>query len=374
MSRWPGKYVIGLTGNIAVGKSVVRKMLEHLGAFGIDADEVAHRAMSSGGPAFEQVIRLFGEWILGNTGEIDRKALGRLAFADPRLLDQLEEIMHPLVIEAVDLLVRRSHAPVIVLEAIKLFETELDKLCDTVWVVDAPTELQQERLMNKRGMTEATANQRIAVQPPQSEKLARAKVIIRNRGSFEETWDQVLSAWNAGGQPAEPAAEPEVVKGKPGIRRGRPNDADAIATFINRITRREMPLTRADVMAAFGQKAYFLIEEDRKIMGAIGWQVENLVARADEVLLDPGIPVDTGLPMLLQAMETASADLQAEAAIVFSDPKMSASAAWKQSGYKQVKADKLGVKAWEEAVKESSVPGTTMLFKQLREDRILRPI
>jgi dephospho-CoA kinase len=375
MSRWPGKYVIGLTGNIAVGKSVVRKMLEHLGAFGIDADEVAHRAMSRGGPAYEQVIRLFGEWILGNTGEIDRKALGRLAFADPRLLDQLEEIMHPLVTEAVDLLVRRSHAPVVVLEAIKLFETDMDKLCDTIWVVDAPGELQLERLMNKRGMTEATARQRISVQPAQSEKITRAKVVIHNRKSFEETWDQVLSAWNAGVQPAEAEPIPEpVVKGKLGIRRGRPSDADIIAKFINRVAKRAEPLTRSDIMAAFGQKAYFLLEQDHQIMGAIGWQVENLVTRADEVLLDTGVSADEGLPLLLQAMETASADLQAEAAIVFADPKISASSAWKQSGYDKVKAKQLGVKAWEEAVQESAVPGTNILFKRLREDRILRPI
>jgi dephospho-CoA kinase len=374
MSRWPGKYVIGLTGNIAVGKSVVRKMLEHLGAFGIDADEVAHRAMSRGGPAYEQVIRLFGEWILGNGDEIDRKALGRLAFADPRLLDQLEEIMHPLVIDAVDLLVRRSHAPVVVLEAIKLFETELDTLCDSVWVVNAPVELQLERLIVKRGMTEGTAKQRISAQPPQSEKLARAKVIIQNRNSFEETWDQVLLAWNAGVQPSEPAPEPVVVQGKLAIRRGRPNDADSIAAFINRTAKRSSPLSRADIMAAFGQKAYFLLEQDHQIKGAIGWQVDNLVTRADEVLLDQSIPLDTGLPLLLNAMETASADLQAEAAIVFVDKKLATSGAWKQSGYDPAKANQLGVKAWEEAAKESSVPGSSMLFKRLREDRILRPI
>jgi dephospho-CoA kinase len=165
-----------------------------------------------------------------------------------------------------------------------------------------------------------------------------------------------------------------VAQGKLGIRRGRPNDADSIASFINRIAKHPTPLSRADIMAAFGQKAYFLLEQDHQIKGAIGWQVDNLVTRADEVLLDPGVSVETGLPMLLQAMETASADLQAEAAVVFVDKKLSTSNAWKQSGYDQTKANQLGVKAWEEAAQESAVPGSTMLFKRLREDRILRPI
>jgi dephospho-CoA kinase len=273
------------------------------------------------------------------------------------------------------LLVRRSHAPVVVLEAIKLYETDMDKLCDTVWVVDAPADVQLDRLMSKRGMTEATARQRISVQPPQADKVARAKVIIHNRKSFEDTWDQVLAAWNAGTQPAEPEVAPApTVKGTLAIRRGRPTDADAIAKFINRVTKRADPLSRADIMAAFGQKAYFLLEQDQQVKGAIGWQVENLVTRADEVLLDAGVTADDGVPLLLHAMETASADLQAEAAIVFADPKISTSPAWKQAGYEKVKSKQLGVKAWEEAVQESNVLGAAILFKRLREDRILRPI
>jgi len=89
MSRWPSKYVIGLTGNIATGKSVVRKMLEHLGAFGLDADALAHQASAKGGPAYAQIIKLFGEWVVGEDGEINRARLGRLAFNDPEALARL---------------------------------------------------------------------------------------------------------------------------------------------------------------------------------------------------------------------------------------------------------------------------------------------
>jgi dephospho-CoA kinase len=375
MSRWPGKYVIGLTGNIATGKSVVRKMLEHLGAFGIDADEVAHRAMSRGGPAYEEVIRLFGEWILDSSGEINRKALGRLAFADAKLLDQLETIMHPMVSQAVDLLIQRSHSPVVVLEAIKLFESGLADSCDTIWVVDCTPDVQIDRLVRKRGLSETTARQRIAVQPAQKGKLARAKVVIQNSKSFEDTWDQVQTAWASGPQPQPVEAAPvPVARGEPVIRRGRPNDADLIASFLNRTTKPAKPLTRADIMAAFGQKAYTLLEQDGDVIGAIGWRVDNLVTRADEIVLTKDAPVDKSLRMLIAAMEIGSAELQSEAALIFSDPGLAKAGAWRAAGYEPTIINNLGVKAWEEAAEESEVAGTTLLFKRLREDRVLRPI
>jgi len=349
-------------------------MLEHLGAFGIDADEVAHRAMSRGGPAYEGVIRLFGEWILDSGGEINRKALGRLAFADAKLLDQLEDIMHPLVIQAVDLLIPRSHSPVIVLEAIKLFESGLADSCDAVWVVDCTPDIQIDRLVRKRGLSEPTARQRISAQPAQKEKLARAKVIIQNSKSFENTWNQVQAAWTAGAQPSDALPEATVVRGELAIRRGRPSDADLIASFFNQTRKPATPLTRADIMAAFGQKAYFLLEQEGKMVGAIGWQVDNLVTRADEIVLAPEAPVDQSLQMLITAMETASADLQSEAAVIYSDPALAKSRAWKAAGYAASKISDLGVKAWEEAAQESAVPGTALLFKRLRADRVLRPI
>ena len=125
MSKWPGKYVIGLTGNIATGKSVVRKMLEHLGAYSIDADALSHRAIAKGAPAYQRVIDTFGKWIVANNGEIDRAKLGRLVFNDPEALQQLESFIHPLVEQAVDLMIKRASQRVVVIEAIKLLESNL---------------------------------------------------------------------------------------------------------------------------------------------------------------------------------------------------------------------------------------------------------
>ncbi|MFH2040101.1 MAG: dephospho-CoA kinase, partial [Chloroflexota bacterium] len=134
MSKWAGKYVIGLTGNIATGKSVVRKMLEHLGAYGIDADALAHRVIAKGAPGYMPVLSTFGTWVLNERSEIDRRKLGRLVFSDPDALAQLEKIIHPFVSQAIDLIVSRARQRTIVIEAIKLLETDLAEACDTLWI------------------------------------------------------------------------------------------------------------------------------------------------------------------------------------------------------------------------------------------------
>ncbi len=134
MSKWTGKLVIGLTGNIGTGKSVVRRMLEHLGAFGIDADALAHRATAKGAPGYKKVVTQFGQSILKEDGEIDRKKLGRLVFSDPEALKILENIVHPLVIQAVDYIIKHVKHKVIVIEAIKLLESDIKESCDSIWV------------------------------------------------------------------------------------------------------------------------------------------------------------------------------------------------------------------------------------------------
>ena len=192
MSVWQDKFVIGLTGNIATGKSVVRKMLEHLGAYGIDADALARRAIARDAPGYQPVVDTFGNWIVGSEGQIDRAKLARVVFSDPRALARLETIVHPLVGQAVDLLMRRSKHKVVVVEAIKLLESGLGAACDSIWVTVAPEEIQLARLMQKRAMTEADAWQRINAQPAQKDKIAVADVIIHNDRGFEETWQQFL--------------------------------------------------------------------------------------------------------------------------------------------------------------------------------------
>ena len=377
MSRWPGKYVIGLTGNIATGKSVVRKMLEHLGGYGIDADALAHRAMAEGAPGYTIVLKTFGDWILDEEGQIDRGRLAKLVFADPNALEKLEAIIHPLVGHAVDLLVRRARQAVVVVEAYKLLESDMAAGCDTVWVVEAPEDQQISRLMHKRALTEAAARQRIAAQSPQSLKLQAAKVVIHNNGSFESTWEQVQNAWAKIPRPEEPLlrAPTAALPGQLVVRRGRPQDAEEIARFITRVTHSRKRMTRADVMATFGEKAYLLIERDSQLAGVAGWQVENLVTRVDELYFEPGLPLDEAIPALMETVETASAELQSEASLLFLAPYLARHVgAWRAVGYKPQTVQGLGVRAWQEAAIESMPRGASLWFKRLREDRVLRPL
>jgi len=391
-NRWPGKYVIGLTGNIATGKSVVRKMLEHQGAIGIDADALSHQALAKGGPAYAQVLKAFGDWLLGPDGEINRATLGKVVFADPTALAKLESLVHPVVGQAVDFLVKRSQAKVVAIEAIKLIESGLAKDCDSIWVVNSPEAMQVLRLINKRKMPEDEAVQRIGAQSPQADKLKAAHVVITNTGSFEDTWTQVQNAFMKIGlaaptatapAPATPAAAPAPAKptGSIGervikVRRGNPKDANAIAALIKTVTNGQKNLSRADIMEAFGEKAYMIADWGDEIGGLAGWKVENLVARVDEFYILANAPLGKLGPPLVEAVEKAAAELQSEAALVFVPLPIAQAAAQALagSGYVPQVPEKLGVAAWKDAAKESMPAGHAMLFKKLREDRVMKPI
>jgi len=377
MSAWPGKYVIGLTGNIATGKSVVRRMLEHLGAYGIDADALGHRAIAQGAPGYQPVLDTFGKWILGPDGQVDRNKLARVVFADAEALSRLEGIVHPLVEQAIDVLIRRSNQRVIVIEAIKLLESGLHTKCDSLWVTHAMQEIQLVRLMKKRGMTELVARQRIAAQPSQGEKISAANVVIRNDGSFEDTWKKVVAAW----QELFPAADTGPLRavraagGELAVQRARPRQANDIAALITRLTGGKRKLEREDIMAAFGEKAYLLLSLGDRAVGLMGWQVENLVARTDEVYIDPTIPFSVALRALTEEVERASRELQCEVALMFLPPDLAHwREIWNNLGYQERTIQSLKVRAWEEAAEESMPAGSTMFFKQLRRDRVLRPV
>ena len=389
MSRWPDKYVIALTGNIATGKSVVRRMLEHLGVFGIDADALSHQSMARSGPAYAPVVKMFGEWLLTPAGEVDRALLGRLVFSEPAALARLEAIVHPFVGHAVDILVKRAKASVIAIEAVKIIETRLAEDCNSLWVVNAPPMVQVERLMAKRKLSREQAELRLAAQPPQAEKLKSASAIIQNDGAFEATWLQVQAAYNQitmpipiGEAPTQPvpavtAATVITPARLLRVRRGRPNDSSVLAAFIQQATGGQRAPSRADVMAAFGEKAYLLVERSGEVAALAGWQVENLVTRVDELYFAPGATLTEVAPPLLEAVESASRELQSEAALIFLTPALTTklSPVLEPAGYTPRTPDSLGVAAWQEAA-TASMPagGTVMLFKKLREDRILRPV
>jgi dephospho-CoA kinase len=188
--------LIGLTGNIATGKSIVAKMLSELGAHVIDADEVAHKVIAPGAPAYEAVVDAFGPTILASDGSIDRGKLGEIVFRDPEALQRLEAAVHPATIAEVTLRILQATEPVIVVEAIKLIEAGLYRGYDALWVVTAPRWLQIERLVNSRGLTEDSAALRVDAQPPQEEKVAVADLVLVNDGSLEALREKVQAAWS----------------------------------------------------------------------------------------------------------------------------------------------------------------------------------
>jgi dephospho-CoA kinase len=378
VSNWPGKYVIGLTGNIATGKSVVRRMLEHLGAYTIDADALSHRVISKGAPGYQPVLDTFGKWLLGQDGQINRSRLGHLVFADKEALKQLEDIIHPYISQAIDILAKRASQQVIVIEAIKLLESDLRNRCDTIWVTDAPQQVQVERLMRKRGMSQEEALQRVQVQSAQKEKVAAAQIVVTNNGSYDDLWKQVSDAWKHI-FPAQEAPSTQILPkpeaGSLSLQRGKPRDAQKIADLITRLSKGKQTMTSEDAMEAFGEKAFLLLLMNSELVGIAGWQVENLVARTTDLFLDHKIPPDKALPLMLHEVERASGDLQCEAALVF--PPMDLvgfDSVWKQLGYERRSPDALGVQAWEDAALESMPKGAALFFKQLRTDRVLRPI
>ena len=191
------KYLIGLTGNIATGKSTVGQMLRELGATVIDADALTHELQRKGTPGYDANVTAFGDSILAESGEIDRHALGAIVFANPDRLRTLEQIMHPAV--AIESQRRIMAAPesIVVYEAVKLIEAGHAAMCDAIWVVIAQPDVQLQRLRRDRNLSEADARQRIDSQPSQSEKVKWASVVIDNSQSLAETRRQVEAAFQA---------------------------------------------------------------------------------------------------------------------------------------------------------------------------------
>lgn len=380
MKKWADKYVIGLTGSIGTGKSVVRRMLEHLGAYGLDADAISHRAISRDAPCFDAILKAFGTHILAADGQIDRKKLGSIVFNNKDALALLESIIHPVVEQAVDIIIKRSRQKVVVIEAIKLLESHLAEQCDAIWVVYASPEVQLQRLMHDRHMSEADAQQRIAAQVPQESRLAQAAVVIKNNSTFEDTWKQVTVAWQRHVPAAEPRSIPlsQPVKldlGEVNIERVGPKKVDEVAGILNRLEEQSIPHTPSDVMAAFGEKAFLVLRVEQNPMGILGWKVENLVARTTQIALDPVLSPAQYIPLLIREMEKASTDLQCEISLLCIPANLAHhDALWKSLGYEKRTPSSLSVLAWQEAAEESLMEGRTLYFRQLRQDRVLRPI
>lgn len=250
--------LIGLTGNIATGKSQVARMLAELGARVVDADKVAHELMRPGGPAFTAVVDAFGPQILTTDGLIDRARLGSIVFRDPAALRRLEVAVHPATIAEVNRRITQATEPVVVIEAIKLIESGMHRRYDALWVVTAPRSLQIARLMATRELTEQEAALRVDAQPPQEEKAALADLVIANDGDLAALRQKVEAAW----------AQIVKVTIRP-VRRDDIADAAGVADVLNSIIAagRHTALT-----------GHWTPEAEKAFLGSLGPRSEVFVA------------------------------------------------------------------------------------------------
>lgn len=191
--------LIGLTGNIASGKSAVADLLKDRGATIIDADLLAREAVMKGSPALEAIKYKWGEDILDDEGNLDRAALRHKVFEDQTDLDALNEIVHPEVRRLRTKAVAAARArgdSVVVCVVPLLFERHLADDFDTIILVDAPRSIRLERIVRDRGLDEAEGMKMIAAQMPADLKRARADVVIENAGSREELEREVDRVWH----------------------------------------------------------------------------------------------------------------------------------------------------------------------------------
>jgi dephospho-CoA kinase len=190
--------LVGLTGNIASGKSTVAQMLSERGATIIDADLLARQAVEPGTPSYEGIVERWGDAVLAPDGHLDRAALRNIVFSNPEELERLNAIVHPEVERLRDRLVREALERgdrIVVCDIPLLFERHLGENFDRIILVDAPRPLRMERLVRDRGLRETEATEMIKAQMPAELKRARADIVIDNDGTLAHLEQQVAAAW-----------------------------------------------------------------------------------------------------------------------------------------------------------------------------------
>ena len=192
-------YRIGLTGSIATGKSTVTNMLKELGAFVIDCDKTARDVVAPGTRGLAKIEAAFGKDAIAADGSMDRVYIGDLVFRNPGMKKRLENILFPLIFEALNeellRLEREESTPVVFLDMPLLYEVKYDSYVDEVWLVYVPFEVQLSRLMKRNGYTKEEALLRIHSQISVDKKKSLAQQVIDNSGTLEDTKEQVRSLW-----------------------------------------------------------------------------------------------------------------------------------------------------------------------------------
>jgi dephospho-CoA kinase len=384
------KIVIGLTGNIATGKSLVLRMLQELGATPIDADKLVHQLMRQGGSVYQAIVEEFGKFVLDEKGEISRPRLGNIVFNDPDGLAKLEALTHPGVRQEIQQLIDNASTQVVAVEAIKLFESGLAGQCDSTWVVVAPPNTQLERLTGRRKLTPDQAKQRIKAQSSQQEKAAKANVVIDNSGALAKTWTIVKKHYTdllrAKSGAAQPEVEAPVVTPTPVpldeinldeviIRRAKREDLNRMAELIATGTKGALHPDLSAMMENLFSRAYIVALAKDYVVGMMGWQAENLVAGLqDFYVVRDDLWATVGQKMLDKVHEEIN-NLSCEVSLIFiTTPTGPKPIEFLESqGYEQFESKNL-IPDWREAAVEWQPENSVLLYKKMREQRIMVPM
>jgi dephospho-CoA kinase len=375
LSRWMGKYLIGITGNIASGKTSVRKLLEHLGAYSFEIDMITRRALSQEGPLYSRVTKAFGEWIFDERDSILLERLGSLFFAEPALKDRFDAMVDPVIDYAIDVLVRNSKRNVIAIESRKLLDMDLAVGCDSIWVVSSRQDLRIQRLITNREFTESEARQRILVESPQAYLERTANVVIENSGSMMDLWERVKERWAQLPKPKEPVLTSRAPVEMHGltIRLAMPHHAAEISRFITQVTLGKLHKTSADVMRDFTEKSFVLVEAETGIVGVAGWRLDSLVCCVDEFHFARELESDRAIPILMRSIEDLAHEMLSEVIILILPAYLARMAGtWMGLGYQGVSAQSLPMGEWQEVALHWMRRGYLVRYKRLRETPVLK--
>jgi len=345
------RLLIGLTGNIATGKSVVRRMLVNHGALGLDADVIAHRMLYPGGKAYQPVIDVFGADILTPQKEISRVKLGKVVFSNPDRLKALEDLVHPAVTADIEERTNRASLPVGVIEAIKLLETPLAGFCQSIWVSQASPAHQMERLLHARMMSEALARERISAQSPQAEKLKQADVVINTESDFSQTWKQVRQALNDTIQLEATLPTPHIkINPKFNVHTAGAFPAEALETFWAAHSGRESD----DLYQHLAFNVVQVITHQKQITAILICEDWNFTSSLKAVIASPEVHVP--MAVILEAFQTAAIERQSEL-LILSEQVLAnwpADEAPDPFGYRRQSARDFTFPAWRQAVLRQS--------------------
>jgi dephospho-CoA kinase len=412
-THYDGKVIIGLTGNIATGKSAVMELAEERGALTLDADKIVHDLMAHDKRLQEAIAAQFSQRVRRENGRIDRQLLGQIVFSDPEQLAILESIIHPAVRREIDKRILESDAGYVMVEAIKLLEGNMPDSCHQVWVTRCDRQKQLERLRVCRGMEPTAAINRIKAQSSQEEKIAFADVVIDTTGLMDETKTQFEVAWGRLPDPratppkprldlnAKPyvkpqaktdtAAEPsppepetttsemrdltplEVGEAPEGlqVRRARPSDIPSILLLMTQATNGAVKMKRSDILAALSERGYFIGQVGTEISTVVGWKIDSQVGRVEEIYIyPPEMIAVTGSAVVAEIQKSAYNHLcQIIVAFIPNSSPEELHRLFLTHGYTNMERGELA-NNWKAAIDESQPADSTYVVKLLLDTRL----